>query len=195
MDDEMLDVLEGTAPPSPETMSTCSSGVALFNPCGLAVGADGRVFIADTGHHRICVLCDGELSVFVGSGARGCADGPSDKAMFAHPCGLAVSPEGHLFVAVRALPSCDRDRVRATLPRAIHSEPSERTRRTHRVAHTRNQWSVIAPSSSEHQSAHRSRERVLVRPSRCRLALPSVPRACICRASVCALRLACRAER
>ena len=95
-----MEVLEGTLPPSPEMIQQ-SGGTALFNPCELAVGSDGRVYIADTGHHRICVLADGVLSVLAGTGARGCADGRGQDAMFAHPCGLAISPEGVIFVAVR----------------------------------------------------------------------------------------------
>lgn len=106
-----LNVLTGTLPPSPEIMHTAASGVALFNPCGLAVTPDGRVFIADTGHHRICMLVDGVLSVLAGSGARGCADGHGAAAMFAHPCGLAISPEGYLFVA-----DCGNHRIRQVSP-------------------------------------------------------------------------------
>ena len=94
-----IEVLEGTMPPSPEAVHLGGDcGAALFNPCGLAVGADGHTYIADTGHHRICKLADGVLTVLAGSGARGCWDGVGQEAMFAHPCGLAISPEGMIFV-------------------------------------------------------------------------------------------------
>ena len=133
-DDLHLDVLDGTLPPSPETMLSTSNGVALFNPCGLAVTADGRVFIADTGHHRICMLVDGVLSVLAGSGARGCADGHGPSAMFAHPCGLAISPEGYLFVAVSTWPHARTPsqplRARAALCDAAAHATSPRMRRT-----------------------------------------------------------------
>ena len=92
-----IEVLEGTLPPSPEAVHLHSA--ALFNPCGLTVGADGCTYIADTGHHRICVLKEGVLSVLAGSGARGCWDGNGQEAMFAHPCGLTISPEGTIFVS------------------------------------------------------------------------------------------------
>ena len=77
MDDDTpapIEVLDGTLPPSPETVHLPGCGTALFNPCGLAVGADGCTYIADTGHHRICKLQEGVLSVLAGSGARGCWD-------------------------------------------------------------------------------------------------------------------------
>ena len=51
-----IDVLEGTLPPSPEAVHLPQGGTALFNPCGIAVSAAGKVYIADTGHHRVCVL-------------------------------------------------------------------------------------------------------------------------------------------
>lgn len=72
--------------------------VALDNPCGLAVyGA--RLYIADTGGHRICVLEDGLVRVHAGSGIRGAHDGSKDEASFAHPCGVAVDLDGNLYVA------------------------------------------------------------------------------------------------
>lgn len=108
-----MEVLEGTERPDPVgDTGGPPAGVALFNPCGLAVSVDGHaVFVADTGHHRICVLTDGVLRVLAGSGARGYADGCGAEAMFAHPCGLAVSPQGTLFVA-----DCGNHRIRAVTP-------------------------------------------------------------------------------
>jgi hypothetical protein len=108
-----MEILAGTVPPPPEAMLEKMNSSALFNPCGLAVSLDGRIYIADTGHHRICVLEDGVLSVLAGTGARGCADGRGCEAMFAHPCGLAISPEGYLFVAVRPRPAPQAPVLRA----------------------------------------------------------------------------------
>jgi len=108
-----MEVLPGTQAPcnDPPMLQSDSGSAALFNPCGLTVTADGRVYIADTGHHRICVVKDGVLSVLAGSGARGCVDGHGTDAMFAHPCGLAVSPDGYLFVA-----DCGNHRIRQVAP-------------------------------------------------------------------------------
>lgn len=57
------------------------------------------------------MLKDGKLSVLAGTGARGCNDGKGSEAMFAHPCGLAVSPEGTVFVA-----DCGNHRIRQISP-------------------------------------------------------------------------------
>ena len=107
----LVEVLPGTLPPTPELIHSSECGAALFNPCGIATSLDGRVYIADTGHHRICVLQDEKLSVLAGSGARGWADGRGQEAMFAHPCGLAIDPEGNLFVA-----DCGNQRIRQISP-------------------------------------------------------------------------------
>lgn len=107
----LLEVLPGTSPPTPENLHNSENAVALFNPCGIAVSLAGQVFIADTGHHRICVLEDDVLRVLAGSGARGWADGKGLDAMFAHPCGLAIDPEGTLFVA-----DCGNQRIRQIMP-------------------------------------------------------------------------------
>jgi sugar lactone lactonase YvrE len=117
-----MEVLAGTQPPSPEDVHS-SNGVALFNPCGLAVSTDGVIYIADTGHHRICMLVNGVLSVLAGAGSRGCADGKGKDAMFAHPCGLAISPEGYLYVAVST-------RTRAPQRQSDLRSPARRATRT-----------------------------------------------------------------
>ena len=106
-----IEVLGGTMPPTPESIHSAECGAALFNPCGIACSLDGKVYIADTGHHRICMLKDNVLSVLAGSGARGWADGRGQEAMFAHPCGLAIDTEGTLFVA-----DCGNKRIRQISP-------------------------------------------------------------------------------
>lgn len=117
---EVLRVLAATASPSPEDIHSCpatsSSRTALFNPCGLAVSSGGRIYVADTGHHRICVVDDGILSVLAGSGARGYADGEKADAAFAHPCGLAIDSEGMLYVA-----DCGNHRIRMVTPDGVVS--------------------------------------------------------------------------
>jgi len=97
----------GTQPPSPEAIVSGDCGAALFNPCGLTASANGEVYVADTGHHRICVLKQGGMRVLAGSGARGFADGAGQDAAFAHPCGLAIDSEGTLYVA-----DCGNHRIR-----------------------------------------------------------------------------------
>lgn len=57
----------------------------------LADEAGGRLFIADSNHHRIVVArLDGELLDTIGSAALGADDGGYDMATFNHPQGMAL---------------------------------------------------------------------------------------------------------
>ncbi len=74
----------------------------LASPSGVAVGSDGAVYISDTDNHRIRrVAPDGLISTFAGTGEAGFAgDGRSaSQARLRAPRGLAVGPDGSLFVA------------------------------------------------------------------------------------------------
>jgi DNA-binding beta-propeller fold protein YncE len=61
--------------------------------------ARGRLFVADTGHHRIVIAdLDGRVARVVGRGARGFDEGLAAEATFAEPQGLAVQGD-RLWVA------------------------------------------------------------------------------------------------
>ena len=69
-------------------------------PFGVAVGADGTVFVADAGDApRIrAVAPDGWVRTIAGSG-RGFADGQGEAARFDTPSALAIDAQGALYVA------------------------------------------------------------------------------------------------
>ena len=69
----------------------------------LADQATDRLFVADTGHHRILVSnLVGELQFAIGSGVEGFADGVASEAMLRRPQGMALSADGSvLFIADR----------------------------------------------------------------------------------------------
>src|SRR5262249_13791562 len=72
---------------------------ALSFPGKVIALDDGRIVVADSGHHRVLVLdAQGRLLVVVGSGQAGHADGDAAEARFQRPQGLA-SDGRVLFVA------------------------------------------------------------------------------------------------
>jgi sugar lactone lactonase YvrE len=73
----------------------------LQSPSGIALAADGRIFIAEQWGHRIRVVsANGTISTLAGSGQEGSADGIGTAAQFRRPAGLALNAgENELFVA------------------------------------------------------------------------------------------------
>jgi hypothetical protein len=66
-------------------------------PNGIAVDANGVVYVADSGNHRIRAIADGQVSTYAG-GSAGSRDGARQHAEFTSPMGIAVGPDGSLFV-------------------------------------------------------------------------------------------------
>ncbi len=65
----------------------------------LADGPGDRLFIADTGHHRLVITrLDGTPLEVVGTGATGAQDGPFEQATFHGPQGMALDGEA-LYLA------------------------------------------------------------------------------------------------
>jgi thiol-disulfide isomerase/thioredoxin len=67
----------------------------------LADETGNRLFIADSGHHRLVVTTlDGEVSHIIGTGIPGLADGCFQSAQFSAPQGMALDAENQiLYVA------------------------------------------------------------------------------------------------
>ena len=81
---------------------------ARFNsPRGVAAAADGAIYVADNGNHRIRKIApDGTVSTIAGSDGgeadwREIRDGPAEQALFAGPTALVLDTYGDLYILER----------------------------------------------------------------------------------------------
>jgi DNA-binding beta-propeller fold protein YncE len=72
-------------------LATLSEGLAL--PSDVAIGRDGRVYVVDSGNHRIAVFERGGKRLFT-FGERG-----SGPGQLSDPVGLGIAPSGQVYVA------------------------------------------------------------------------------------------------
>ena len=86
---------------TPGSADGSTSAARFDSPTGLALGADGALYVSDTGNHIIrCVTLSGVVTTLAGSASNAdFADGPAASARFNQPLGLAVAPDGTVFVA------------------------------------------------------------------------------------------------
>ena len=74
----------------------------LDMPSALAVAPDGSLIVANTGAHTIVrvQVQDGSVATIAGQpNVSGHSDGPANRARFNGPIGVAVAPDGTIFVA------------------------------------------------------------------------------------------------
>jgi Concanavalin A-like lectin/glucanases superfamily len=79
-----------------------ATSATLGEPTGVAVGQDGSIYISDTFDDVIRrVAPDGTISTFAGTGEVGYSGdgGPATEAKLDDPAGLAVGPEGSVYIA------------------------------------------------------------------------------------------------
>ncbi len=77
-----------------------ATSAALSAPLGIAVGRDGRLFIADSGHDRVRVVSPGGIMETAVGGGPLLADGAAAaQSKLSHPYNVAVAPDGTLYVS------------------------------------------------------------------------------------------------
>jgi sugar lactone lactonase YvrE len=80
-----------------------AAGAALHAPAGMALSGEGDLFIAERGAHRVrrVLAVSGVIVTAAGTGAPGYAgdNGPAASARFRAPEGVALAPNGDLYVA------------------------------------------------------------------------------------------------
>jgi RHS repeat-associated protein len=69
-------------------------------PAGLALDTDGNIYVADTGNSKIRIVSpSGVVHTIAGAGRPGLADGAVLQALFKQPEGIAVGPQGTIYVS------------------------------------------------------------------------------------------------
>ncbi len=77
-----------------------AASAAFRAPSGLAIRPDGRLVVADTGNNAVrTVGLDGRVTTLAGDGTPGSEDGTGRAARFNGPIGVAVAPDGAVYVA------------------------------------------------------------------------------------------------
>ena len=79
-----------------------ATSAVLFQPGGVAVDAQGNLFIADTGNNRIQkVTTEGVMTTIAGNGTAGFSGdgGPAAAASLNGPTGVAVDSSGNVYIA------------------------------------------------------------------------------------------------
>ena len=74
---------------------------SFSSPTGVTVNPGGSLYIADTDSRRIRkVSTDGIITTVAGNGNRGFSgdDGPATQASFSSPAGVAVGPDGNIYI-------------------------------------------------------------------------------------------------
>jgi uncharacterized protein (TIGR03437 family) len=73
----------------------------LYQPAGVALDANGNLYIADSGNNRIRKVSHGVVTEFAGTGTPGFAgdNGPATSAQLKEPFGVAVDSLGNVYIA------------------------------------------------------------------------------------------------
>ena len=91
------------------------AGETTFNaPRGLALAADGSIFVADSRNHRVVHLDSSGLFINAWGGYANVLDGSAPQGLFNEPWGVAVGPDGNVYVT-----DTWNQRVQVFTPRAI----------------------------------------------------------------------------
>jgi sugar lactone lactonase YvrE len=101
LDGGPLAVVAGTGTPGTSPDGSPAALSPLSSPAGLAVGDDGRIFVAERNGHRVRVIAgDGSIHTVAGTGQPGSTGdgGPATAARLDLPAGLAAG-DGVLYIA------------------------------------------------------------------------------------------------
>ena len=84
----------------PRFMDGAAGSARFYRPLGMALDAEGHVIVADSGNDAIRRIApDGTVTSSAGGSGRGLRYGPGADAQFWEPKGVAVHPDGSIYVA------------------------------------------------------------------------------------------------
>ena len=76
------------------------SAASFYNPSFATIDTDGNIYVADTLNHRIRkVTAGGLVTTLAGSGNNTFFDATGAAASFNLPYGIAMGPDGNIYVA------------------------------------------------------------------------------------------------
>lgn len=79
-------------------LDATGSAAQFSDPAGIALDANGNLYVADCNNHRIRKVSQaGVVTTFAGS-TQGYADGTGSAAQFSSPCDVEVDANGNVFV-------------------------------------------------------------------------------------------------
>ncbi|MCL6645568.1 MAG: hypothetical protein K6U88_11425 [Dehalococcoidia bacterium] len=92
--------LAGEGPPGVREPVQPGWAAPLNSPSGLAVDRDGNLYVADHKNDAIKRIDPrGKLTTVAGGNGPGLRDGPAREAQFNGPNGIAIGPDGSIYVA------------------------------------------------------------------------------------------------
>lgn len=84
------------------TINGIGTAASFSGPAGITVDTLGNIYVAESGSNTIAkITSDAVVTRIAGSGAQGFADGTGNAATFHTPYGIALGPDGMLYVADR----------------------------------------------------------------------------------------------
>jgi sugar lactone lactonase YvrE len=98
----MISTVAGTGAAGYNGDGIAATQAQLNTPLGLALAPDGSLFISEFLNYRVRkVAPNGIITTVAGNGTQGYSGdgGPATQARFDHPHGIALAPDGSLYVA------------------------------------------------------------------------------------------------
>ncbi|MCL2625433.1 MAG: NHL repeat-containing protein [Cystobacterineae bacterium] len=100
--DRVVSTLSGSGPTGAELggyVDGAKDSAQFYRPRGLSIDAEGNLYVADYGNHRIRkVTQQGEASTVAGKGSTGSADGTRTSAEFRYPSKVIADAAGNFYV-------------------------------------------------------------------------------------------------